>query len=175
MTLEKKYTQVRNIVVGENDLLTWCKEHGEEGQIIIKEWDQNKNGSMSQYKAGSNKKVNWICSLCGEPYVKDIRSRVIGRIHEPCGRKRGLERLKQFHKEKITTEKSLEGVYPELLIEWNYEENSKLGYEPKYLSAYSSKRVSWICKSCGYKWKAQIRMRSKFGYGCKACRKSKIS
>ena len=175
MTLEKKYTQVKRRIIGENDLLTWCKEHGEEGQIIIKEWNQEKNGSMTKYKAGSNKKVYWNCSMCGESYTKAVRNRVIGRIHEPCGRKRGIEKLRQFHKQRMTLDKSLAGVYPELLKEWDYEKNKELGFEPECLSAHSSKYVYWVCSSCGNKWRAQIRMRSNLGYGCKACRNSKIS
>lgn len=175
MALEKKYTQVKHIIVGENDLLTWCMEHGEEGQNIINEWDEDKNGSMSNYKAGSNKSVHWICNICGQSYIKEIKNRVAGRLHEPCGRKRGVENLKQFHKKRMVFERSLAGVRPDLLTEWDYEKNDKCGDRPEYLSVQSSKYVNWVCKKCGNKWRAQIRMRSTYGYGCKACRKLKIS
>lgn len=170
MQLEKKYTKTKGLVVGENDLLTWCKEHGEEGETIIKEWNSTKNGSMTRYKAGSDKRVYWKCSICNEEYTKTIRERVLGSIHGPCGRKRGIERLRQWHKEQISFESSLAGVYPLLLKEWDYIENEKIGFEPQCLSAYSGKKVYWKCSKCGHKWKAVIRLRTLYNSGCKHCK-----
>lgn len=170
MILENKYKQHKQLIVGENDLLTWCKDHEEQGQIIIKEWDAEKNGSMTSYKAGSGIVVYWKCSVCGKAYVKKIRNRVLGSMHEPCGRKLGIEKIRQYHKDKLKFEDSLAGKYPELLKEWDYETNIKRGYDPNYLSAYSGKKVCWICKTCGSKWDMQIRVRTTYGSGCKACK-----
>lgn len=170
MALEDKYTEKKSLVVGENDLLTWCKEHKEQGEAIIKEWDKERNGSMQKYKAGSNKMVYWTCSICGKTYAKSVRSRVAGTLHGPCGRKLGIQKLRQWHRDKMTFERSLAGKYPELLKEWDYKSNRELGFEPEYLSAYSAKKVHWICKNCGEKWESVIRLRTKFGYGCKKCK-----
>lgn len=171
--IEKKYTEHRNLIVGENDLLTWCKDHGEQGQVIIDEWDTSKNGSMTSYKPGSAVKVYWKCNICNTTYVKIIKDRIMGSMHGPCGRKRGVERLKQYNRDKIKFENSLAGKYPELLEEWDYETNEKMGYDPKYLSAYSAKKVNWICKTCGNKWSMEIRRRTDYGRGCKVCKHKK--
>lgn len=171
MTLESKYTQVKRLIVGENDLLTYCKEHGEQGQEIINEWDKQKNGSMSNYKAGSSKRVYWKCSLCGETYIKDIRSRVIGRIHEPCGKKRGIERLKEYHRKKVNIDNSLAVKCSELMDEWDYIANEKNELDPTYLLTGSSKKAHWICRQCGNHYQQYIRLRTQQGYGCKQCKK----
>lgn len=170
MQLENKYTQTKKLVVGENDLYTWCKDHGEEGEVIIKEWNQAKNGSMKAYKAGSDKVVYWRCSICNKEYKKPIRERVLGSIHGPCGRKRGKERLRQWHREQIKFENSLAGLFPEMLKEWDYKKNKEIGFEPQYLSAYSSKKVHWICSKCKAKWVKEIRLRTAYGYGCRHCK-----
>lgn len=170
MTLEKQYTEHKQLIVGENDLLTWCKNHEKVGQIIIKEWDAERNGSITRYKAGSDISVYWRCSICNQLYVKSIKERIQGKIHEPCGRELGKQRLKEYHKNKIPFNKSLAFLYPELLSEWDYENNRKIGCEPEYISAYSSKKVYWICKTCGNKFSVEVRGRTTYGRGCKICK-----
>ena len=168
--IEKKYTEHRKLIVGENDLLTWCKDHGEQGQIIINEWDTSKNGDMTNYKPGSAIKVYWKCSICNTTYIKRVQDRILGKMHEPCGIKHGIEKLKQYNRDKMKFENTLAGKYPELLEEWDYEANTKMGCDPKYLSAYSSKRVYWICKTCRNKYSMEIRNRTAQGRKCKACK-----
>lgn len=171
MKFEEQYTEDRKLIIGKNDLETWCKNH--DTKIIEDEWIKEKNGPMSDYKAGSAKRVYWKCSICGEEYIKSIRERVSGRRHEPCGRKLGIENLKKYHRDLIDEKNTLAVMYPELLEEWDYEKNEELGLDPKYLSAFSSKRAHWKCKKCGNKWDAIITMRTLYGYGCKICRKNK--
>ena len=172
MALEKKYTSIKKLEVGKNDLLTWCKEHGEQGQEIINEWNEQKNGSMSRYKPGSSKRVYWKCSICGEEYIKDIRSRVIGRIHEPCGKKLGIEKLKEYHKRKVNLDDSLVVKFAELLEEWDYIANDRIDLDPTYLLPGSSKKAHWICSKCGNQYWQYIRLRTQYGYGCKQCKKA---
>ena len=173
MTLEEKYTSIKKVVAGTNDLLTWCKEHGEQGQKLIKEWDEQKNGSMSRYKPGSSKRVYWNCSICGESYIKDIRSRVLGRIHEPCGKKLGIEKLKEYHKKKVNLDDSIAIKFAELNEEWDYIMNDKMGLDPTYLLPGSSKKAYWICSKCGNHYQQYIRLRTQYGYGCKQCKKAR--
>lgn len=171
MALEKKYTLSRNLIIGENDLKTWCDEHGEKGQVIINEWDYEENGEISNYKAGSAQKVSFICNICGEKYIKEIRNRVAGRLHEPCGRRIGVENLKKYHKGHIEKRRTLKVMFPDILEEWDYEENSKNDMDPETLSGYSAKKAKWICKECGNKYEACIRMRTRFNSYCPVCMK----
>ena len=168
MKLEKKYTEHRKLIVNENDLLTWCLEHGETEQSIINEWDDAANGSMKNYKAGSGKEVSWICGLCGTKYKKAIRIRVFGGIHEPCGRKRGREKLREYHRKNIVN--SLADTRPDLLKEWDYERNSRMGIEPQYISVTSGKKVWWICSKCGKHYEKVIRSRIIKNNGCRRCK-----
>lgn len=54
------YCSGNKILVGFNDLKTWCIENNK--QHIIEEWDYDKNDiNILDVSKGSNKKVNWIC------------------------------------------------------------------------------------------------------------------
>lgn len=172
MALEEKYTNIKKLEVGKNDLLTWCNEHEEQGQKLISEWNEQKNGSMSNYKAGSSKRVYWNCSICGEEYIKDIRSRVIGRIHNPCGKKIGAEKLREYHKKRVNIDDSLAVKFADLLEEWDYIANDREGLDPTYLLPGSSKKAHWICNKCGNHYQQYIRLRTQQGYGCKQCKKT---
>jgi len=57
---------MRRLVVGKNDLLTWCRNSGEWGQRLIDEWvglDENNNIiEMNEISKGNpRKKVLWQC------------------------------------------------------------------------------------------------------------------
>ena len=170
MKFEEKYTEDRKLIPGKNDLETWCKDH--DNTVIEDEWIEEKNGPMNDYKAGSAKKVYWKCSICGEEYIKSIRERVSGRRHEPCGRKIGIDNLKKYHRETINKNDTLAARRPELLEDWDYEENDKIDLDPNYISVFSSKRAHWRCHKCGNKWTALIIMRTVYEYGCKQCKKN---
>jgi len=171
MALEKKYTELRKLIVGSNDLMTWCREHGKQGEDLIAEWDEKRNGSMTLYKPGSGKVVYWKCSICNTVYTKAIKIRVNGNIHEPCGRKLGRENLIQYHKDVIKFEDSLVGRNSDLLAEWDYGRNNKEGIFPEYITFKSGQKVHWICSKCGNTYERRVRERTMLGYGCKECRK----
>lgn len=171
--LETKYTEDYKLIVGKNDLLTWCNEHEELGETIKSEWDEELNGSMSNYKPGSGQKVWFKCSICGKAYCKSIKERVNNIIHEPCGRELGKQRLKMYFKENIEKEKTLAYAFPYLLDEWDYDRNSAEGFDPEHISYNSSMRVHWKCKECGKEYDAFVRNRTTQPNGCKACRKLK--
>ena len=171
MKLEEQYTEDKKLVVGKNDLLTWCNSHKEIGDRLKDEWLEEYNGSMSNYKAGSSKEVYWKCLDCGEIFTKDVRNRVCGRIHGPCGKELGKKHLQQWHVH--NTKNTLARVYPELLKEWDIEKNKESGIDPYFISAYSSKKVWWICPKCKTSYAQYIRLRTVKDYGCKNCKKKK--
>lgn len=175
MRLAEKYTKNRSLIAGENDLLTWCNDpdNKKKGDTIKKEWMVDKNGDMSTYKPGSRRIVYWKCSICGAEYTKEIKERVMGKMHEPCGRKLGHEHLLQYHKDRIEFDKSLAGRFPDLLKEWDYTENKKLGLEPEHVSAFSGKKAHWTCSLCGRKYKKIIRQKAGQGVGCRRCANKK--
>ena len=42
----------------------------------------------------------------------------------------------------------------ELMAEWNWEKNDKLGFDPKTLTLGSDKKVWWVCEKCKHKYLA---------------------
>lgn len=59
-----------------------------------------------------------------------------------------------------------------LMIDWDFEKNSKLGLNPSEISDKSQKRAWWICEE-GHEWEAIIRNRSN-GNNCPFCTGRKI-
>ena len=124
---------------------------------IAAEWDYSKNGDIlpEMINYGSNKEFWWLGN-CGHSY----KMRVVSRTRYNCGcpycsGKRVLEGVND-----------LESLYPELLDEWDYQQNKVL---PKAVLANSEKKVWWKCKKCGYVWQTKIYNRTKMKAGCPAC------
>ena len=73
--------------VGENDLLTWCNNHGEYGQFLLSEWlGQREDGEyvdIHQVARGSSKPVLWRCSFCTEIFPCKPYSRT-GKNKQGC-------------------------------------------------------------------------------------------
>ncbi len=60
----------------------------------------------------------------------------------------------------------------ELMAEWNWEKNDKLGFDPKTLTLGSGKKAWWKCLK-DHKWQATIDNRNK-GNGCPYCSGRKV-
>lgn len=63
---------------------------------------------------------------------------------------------------------SLYEIRPELLKEWDYDKNSKIGIFPKGISAYSCLSVYWKCEK-GHSWKASPNSRISTKSKCPYC------
>lgn len=61
----------------------------------------------------------------------------------------------------------------ELISEWDFEANEKIGLNPNELTLGSSKKAWWICKKCQNKWQTQISVRNK-GHNCPKCGAQKV-
>jgi|TARA_B110000483_G_scaffold241059_1_gene323090 hypothetical protein len=130
---------------------------------LIKEWNNNKNKKKPEgYLAGSNKKVWWICNK-GHEWKSIVVSRT--RLKNPSG-------CPYCSNRKTTNENSFFNLFPDLMKEWD--DNTNKNIDPKKLTPGSSKKVNWICKKCGHKWKAPILNRTgrntrKIKSGCLKC------
>ena len=126
---------------------------------LCKEWDYNKNKKKpEEYTPGSGKKVWWMCEK-GHEWQATIKSRNDGSNCPYCAH---LLPSKDYN---------LLVINPELSKEWNYKRNKD---KPEEYCPYSSKKVWWICKECGYEWKAIISDRSSnWETGCPECNKSR--
>ena len=62
--------------------------------------------------------------------------------------------------------KSFLNIKPELLLDWDYEENKNIN--PKSITKACSFKINWKCHVCGYKWKARVSDRLR-GDQCACC------
>ncbi len=59
----------------------------------------------------------------------------------------------------------LETLYPNLILDWDYQKNKK---NPDEYFSHGRQKVAWKCHCCGYEWMAYIYRRTA-GNGCPAC------
>ena len=140
------------VIKGENDLETLYPE-------IAKQWHPTANGNLkpSDIAARSNKKYFWLCEK-GHAYDATADKRVCGNSCPFCANKRILLGFND-----------LKSQCPDLLEEWDYENNDK---QPEEFIFSSRKKVSWICKTCGNKWVTSIDHRTgNKKTGCPECAK----
>ncbi len=126
------------------------------------EWDfelNEKDGiNPDLVMAGTNKEAHWICPL-GHKYTSYIISRA--KKHTGCTYCSGQAILVGFN--------DLATTRPDLLKEWDYEKNNKLGVTPENVMRGSHKNVFWICP-LGHKYSKEIKLRDS-GQGCTICAK----
>ena len=114
---------------------------------LMKEWNQEKNilYNPADLTSGSSKKVWWKCKN-GHEWEAVIHTRVKGVGCPYCMGKKAIQGVNDFAT-----------LYPEMLKEWDYEENDKLGIKPNELLVGSIniiiafiicvKYKEWIAKS----------------------------
>ncbi|MEM4994992.1 zinc-ribbon domain-containing protein [Priestia sp. SB1] len=117
---------------------------------ICEQWDYIKNKSTpDKHKRTSRKKVWWKC-LEGHEQEKEILNKVRSPLCSVCN--------------------SLEFKRPDLMNEWDYENNTEI---PSGISFSSGKKVHWVCsKNFSHKWLASPHKRN-VGRGCPYCNESK--
>lgn len=128
---------------------------------IAEEWNYEKNGNLTpeMFSHGSAQKVWWKCKY-GHEWIADINTRVNNRSGCPyCSGKFVLKGVND-----------LSTLFPELLKEWDYDNND---ISPDSVSIGSSRCVSWICPN-GHHYNAIINHRTKKGSGCPYCSNKKV-
>lgn len=123
---------------------------------LMNEWDWEKNKDIlpSQLTIGSNKKVWWIGN-CGHSWPARVKERSRGRKCPVCTGKYIVKGIND-----------LETTHPELIKEWDFEENAPL--LPSSITANSHTPVTWRCEK-GHKWKVSPNHRVSKGRGCRYC------
>ncbi len=123
---------------------------------IAAEWDYRKNEELTPntVAANSNKKVWWICPK-GHSFPARVADRTVKASKCPyCSGKKP-----------ILGETDLVTTHPELILDWDYEQNDA----PENYTAGSNKQVHWKCHICGREWQTSVYRRALEGSGCKSC------
>lgn len=131
----------KKILVGFNDLATSHPELAKEADG----WDP------TQFVAGSNKKMGWICSL-GHSWRTSIEKRTSGNGCPFCN-PHSPKLLKGFN--------DIATTHPDLAKE-------AFGWDPSTLTHGSPKKVLWIC-NLGHIWAISPNGRKKGMVGCPSC------
>lgn len=144
------YCAGRRAIKGVNDILTLYPR-------LAEEWDFEKNGDLhpEEIMGGSDKRIWWKCSICGNDFQAMVSNRVSHNTGCPfCAGKRP-----------IVGKTDIETLYPAISKEWNYEKNGDLS--PRDFTPGSEKKAWWTC-AYGHDYYATICGRVK-GNGCPFC------
>lgn len=127
---------------------------------LLKEWDYEKNGNIDPecVTYGSGIKLYWKCKN-GHSWTAPPSSRTQGIGCPYCSNRKVLSGYND-----------LATLRPDLLKEWDYEENDKIGVYPyKITTRHRSRQVSWICQNNPkHRWATTVASRTR-GTGCIFC------
>jgi DNA-directed RNA polymerase subunit RPC12/RpoP len=127
------------VIVGWNDMATTHKA------LAVECLDDS-----TRYQAGTRKRLNWKCSICGYEWQAAGDSRVNGRGCACCSNKVVISGINDM----ATT-------HPELAKEC-------LNDSTKY-TAGTHLMLDWKCSTCGYEWPQTGNSRVNNGSGCPCC------
>ena len=137
---------------------------------VVKEWHPFKNGDLNpeNYKAGSNKKIWWLCpNICKEGCCHEwetvISRRCLG-IPSGCP-------FCSTNKLQFCIHDSLKYTHPDISKQWHPTKNGDL--KPESFTSGSSKKIWWLCEKtcfegCNHEWETTISSR-KSGFSCPFC------
>ena len=106
----------------------------------VKYWNQDKNDKTpEQTLAGSGLRAEWTCPTCNHEW----QGQVARRVQKDSGCPRCSSKLGRR-----STQPTFEAAQHPLLLEWDYERNSKDGVHPQNTTLGSRKLVHWVCHKC---------------------------
>lgn len=127
---------------------------------IAEEWDFSKNSvSPSEVYPQSNKMFWWICDK-GHGWQDSPSHRTNRKNSCPVCSNRTV--LPGFN--------DLASTHPELMKDWDWEKNEKLGISPYNISYGSNTIVFWKCQF-GHSWSSKVYSRTTDKQGCPFCSK----
>jgi len=105
-------------------------------------WNQDKNArTPEQMLAGSGFRAEWKCPACSHEWQGQVAQRV--------QRDRGCPECNRIGSiGNKYTQPTFEAAQHPLLLEWDYERNSKDGIHPQNTTLGSKKLVHWVCHKC---------------------------
>ena len=154
------YCTGKRVLAGFNDLASKYQE------LIDSEWDwieNDKNGlKPDEITPHSKIKANWHCNTCSGRYKSKISDKVNGTGCPYCI---GRKVLKGYN--------DLESQYPDLMNEWDWVENDKIGLKPDEITSGSNIKAWWHCNTCDGHYQMRINNRTN-GIGCPYCAGKKV-
>ena len=124
---------------------------------LLCEWNYERNGSLDPQTLsyGSSRKVWWKCSKGHEWQAPVSNMRTTGCPY--CANQKILDGYND-----------LASQYPELLKEWDYQKNNKIGLDPQKIAPKIGKKAWWLCPK-GHSYFTVIENRTRGISGCPYC------
>lgn len=138
---------------------------------LVKEYDELNIFKASEVPCNYRKKIKWICQKCKHKWESSPKVRLQTTNKEQkyrnCPKCSYAITGEKSRKTKLKKSASLEKLYPNILVEWDYCKNKIL---PNEISSFSAKKVHWICKkNKNHKWIATPSNRINGETGCPKC------
>lgn len=159
------------LIVGVNDLETWCDANGEYGAKLKSEF-------MGKLADGTTIKINqvsragrdvlwWKCSNpdCGYEWTNQVSYRTSKK--RGCPKCAGTQLIIGTNDLETFCKKNKEFMY--LLDEFQGITEDKRTIKASEISRASHTKVKWCCKECGYIWYATPNSRTSSHSGCPKC------
>lgn len=144
------------VLLGFNDLLTVKP-------IVAAEWHPTSNGGLGadQILAFSSRKVWWLCRVCSHSWRATIANRT--KANRPTGCPACSGHAVVAGKNDLLSDNS------EVSSELHPTKNC--GLSADQIHAHSEKSFWWLCKACGYEWRAKVSNRNNAwsASGCGRC------
>lgn len=134
---------------------------------IMEEWDWEKNVHLDPTKIPSTwtGKAWWKCAA-GHSWHSQVGFRV--ERDWMCPQCASLKSVNEYYKSRAAVEGSLADHHPQLMEEWDWDENQHLN--PYEILTGSRRHAWWICRKCDHEWKAAIANRARGAEtGCPQC------
>jgi rubrerythrin len=132
---------------------------------LVVELHPTRNGPLdpSTIAGASKRKLWWRCSECGHEWQATVANRAIRLSGCPaCAIK-----CRAATQSRVTRDRSLPANRPDLATELHPNRNADL--DPWRLAMFSTRRVWWLCPSCGHEWQATPANRVRGATGCPRC------
>ena len=126
---------------------------------LVDEFHPTKNGNVTpdNVKAGTNKKLHWICKSCSHEWAVAGSKRAAGSTCPSCANQ-------AVHSD---GRNSVRNTHPDLADEFHPTKNGKLS--PDNLLSGSNKKILWVCTDCSHEWENDVHHRAIRDQGCPAC------
>lgn len=158
----------KRIVPGINDLATLRPD-------LAKEWHPTLNGELLPSAVAPNysKKVWWVCVDCGNEFHVTPNKRI--SRNQGCDKCSMERRSEEQHKKSLQNgTNTVAALRPDLLKEWDYEQNEGLCTPDDVSAGNASIPIHWVCSVCGNKWQASAYVRVTRNHGCKVCARKRM-
>lgn len=119
---------------------------------------KNQNMTPDNVKAGTGRRIWWICQDCDYEWKVAGSNRVSQNSGCPVCAGKAVH---------TDGRNSFANVLPGLAIEWHPTRNQNL--TPNRVTVGSNKSIWWICDCCEHEWRTKISHRTGVGSDCPAC------